>query len=264
MKKASVLKVKDLPMDQIDEPHGRIRMDIDPEGIKDLAENIAEVGLLQPIIVRPEGERFEIVAGHRRFLAFQLLKKENIPANVRDMDNVSCALARASENLGRVGLSPIEEAAIYAELRDEHDLTVDEISNRMGKSAGIVKRRLDLLKMPPQLQRAVHIKAINYSVAEELWSLGDDSAIDYFLGYAVDHGATQSVVRGWVKDWKDEQRRKESGTGGGGGVPAPLETRPVYVPCDLCLQAMELGSETLFRACSKCAKVIVDAVKGQG
>jgi len=239
-------------------------MDIDPEAIKDLAENIQEVGLLQPIIVRPEGERFEVVAGHRRFLAFQLLKKKEIPAIVRDMDNVSCALARASENLGRVDISPIEEAAIYGELRDEHDLTINEIGKRMGKSAGIVKRRLDLLKMPPQLQQAIHIKAISYTVAEELWSLGDNSAIDYYLGFAVDHGATREVVRGWVKDHKDAERRKGSAGGGGGGESNPMESRPVYVPCDLCLKAMELGTETLFRSCPKCSKLVSDAIKGEG
>ena len=260
MVKASGLNAKNVEMDLIDEPKGVVRLEIDPGQVKGLAENIDEVGLLQPIIVRPDGERFEIVLGHRRYLAHKVLKARKIACIVRVLSDVECAIMRGTENVQRVDLSPIEEAAIYADLRDTHNLSHDQIGKKMGKSPGIVKRRLDLLKMPPHLQQAIHIKAINYSVAEELWSLGDNSAIDYFLGYAVDHGATQAVVRGWVKDWKDEQRRKQSGTGEGGGARAPMETRPVYVACDLCEGPMELGSETLFRTCPKCKDIILQSV----
>ena len=264
MAKASGLNAKNIDMDLIDEPKGVVRLEIHAGQVKDLAENIDEVGLLQPIIVRPCGSRFEIVFGHRRYLAHKVLKARKIACIVRVVSDVDCAVMRGTENLQRVDLSPIEEAAVYADLHDSHKLSYDQIGKKFRKSSGIVKRRLDLLKMPTQLQKAVHIKAINYSVAEELWSLGDNSAIDYFLGYAVDHGATQAVVRGWVKGWKDDERRKKSGAGGGVRDTAPLETRPSYVPCDLCLEAMEIGSETLFRVCRKCGKLITDAVKGQG
>lgn len=264
MAKVSGLIAKRLPMERIVEPGAVVRMEIDPEEIQKLADNIAEIGLLQPIVVRAVAGNFEIVDGHRRFLAHRLLERTAINCTVVKMDDVECAVARASANVWHVDITPIEEAAIYADLRDVHGLTINEIGKRMTKSPGIIKRRLDLLKMPPQLQKAIHIKAINYSVAEELWSLGDNSAIDYYLGYAVDHGATQIVVRGWVKGWKDEQRRKEAGTGGGGGDRSPLEVRPVYVPCDLCLEAMELGKETLFRTCPNCSKSITDALKSGG
>jgi len=248
-------------LDQIDEPDGVVRLEIDSVEIESLAENIREVGLLQPILVRPKGERFEVVAGHRRYLAHKLLELTSIQCSIRELNDIHCAVARASENLGRVDLSPIEEAAIYADLRDQHGLTIDEIGRRMAKSPGIVKRRLDLLKMPPQLQKAIHKKQISYSVAEELWSLGENSAIDYYLSFCIDHGATQAVVRGWVKDWKDAQRRDGSGTGGSGEVSSPMESRPYYVACDLCQGPMVIGDETVFRACPKCSGLISEAVK---
>jgi len=260
MAKASRVTVKEISLNIIDEPGGRIRLEIDPESIADLAANIAEVGLLQPIIVRKNKERFEIVAGHRRYLAFQLLKKKRIAVIVRDLDDVACALARASENLGRVDLSPIEEAAIYSNLRDEHKLTVDKISERMGKSIGVVKRRLDLLKMPACLQKAIHSKQIKYGVAEELWSLGDLGKIEYFLAFAVEHGATVLVVRAWVQDEKKKMRLKNGDVGGGESLANPMQTRPVYVACDLCLGSMEIGTETVIRACEVCTKAIKKAV----
>jgi len=259
--KVSSVTVKEVALDLIDEPYGRIRLEIDAESIADLAANIAEVGLLQPIVIRSNKERFEIVAGHRRYLAFLLLKKDRIPAIVRDMDDVACALARASENLGRVDLSPIEEAAIYSDLRDEHKLTVDEISGRMGKSIGVVKRRLDLLKMPPCLQKSLHSKRINCGVAEELWSLGDVGKMEYFLAFAVEHGATVLVVRGWVQEEKKKMRLKDVDVEGSESLANPMQTRPVYVPCDMCVQAMEIGKETIIRACPECMKIIREVME---
>lgn len=262
MAKASKPRMLEIRLDLIDEPSGVVRMDIDPEELQELADNISAVGLLQPIMVRPTRDRFEIVHGHRRFLAHRLLERKGILCIIREVDDVQCAVARASENLGRVNLSPIEEGAIYADLRDNHGLTTKEIGKRMSKSEGVVKRRLDLLKMPPQLQKAIHRKQISYSVAEELWSIGDMGGIDYYLSFAIDHGATQAVVRGWVKDWKDAHRRAESGTGGGGEVASPMDPRPVYVSCDLCMGPMEIGTETTIRACPKCSSLIQNAVKG--
>jgi len=260
MPKALALKVKEIELEKIDEPQGVIRLEIDPGEIASLAANIEEVGLLLPINVRAVAERFEIVAGHRRFLAFQKLGRKKIPCIVGRFSDVDSALARASENLRRVDLSVVEEAAIYGDLHDKHGLSYDQIGKLMGKSGGVVKRRLDLLKMPPQLQQAVHRKEISYSVAEELWRLGDESAIGYFLGYAVDHGVTQTVARGWVNDWKKEQRLKSAGTEEGRGERGPLESRPIYICCDLCLGPLELGKEHTIRACGKCVSLISAAI----
>lgn len=262
MAKVSKATTRMIALDQIDEPKGVVRLEIDRMDLEDLAENIREVGLLQPIIVRPDSDRFEIVFGHRRYLAHKILEARKIECIIRGLSDVECALVRASENLQRVGLSPVEEAAIYADLRDNHNLNYDQISRRMGKSPGIVRRRLDLLKMPSQLQKAVHAKQISYSVAEELWSLGDVSAIDYYLAFAIENGATQTVVRAWVKDAKDRKRREGSGADGGGGVVSPAEPRPVFMPCEVCFGPMELGTETTIRSCPNCSKLISEAIKG--
>lgn len=263
MKKASDLNARMVAVKNIDEPAGVIRLEIDALEIRDLGRNIEEVGLVQPIIVRPVGKRFEIVAGHRRFLAVKGLGWQEIACIIRRIDDLQCALARASENLGRVDLSPIEEAAVYSELHKQHKLSYEQIGSRMGRTAGVVKRRLDLLRMPPQLQQAIHKKEINYSVGEVLWSLGDIEAIDYYLMFAIENGATRNVVAEWVKDWKDRKRREGSDVGGGGGLQSPMESRPYYTACDLCNGPMEIGTETTIRTCPGCTKVITDAVKAE-
>lgn len=258
---ASTLKDRKtlLEMGKIDEPAGRIRMDIEEGPIRELAESMRSIGQLQPILVRPVGDRFEIVYGHRRFLANQRNGKARIWVTVKELNDIDVAIMRATENIARLDISPIEEAAVYIDLLETHKQTVDQIAKRMGKTPGIVKRRLDLLKMPPMLQEAIHKGQITYSVAETLWGLKDDGAISYYLPFAIEHGATLAVCKGWVKDHKDAVRRKKTDAAGGGTLLNPYEDRPVYVACDLCRGSMELGDETPLRCCPGCVKLIIEA-----
>lgn len=262
MAKASKTKGGLVPLDLIDEPAGVIRIEISDEGIAELADSIQSIGQLQAILLRPVGDRFEIVFGHRRFLAIKVLGRTEIRAEVKELNDVEVALMRASENIIALRLSPIEEGAVYLDLLDVHKLSLDEVGKRMGISIGVVKRRMDLLKMPPCLQKAIHSKQINYGVAEELWSLGDLGKIDYYLAFAVEHGATVLVVRAWVQDEKKKMRTQQGDVGGTGSLANPMEKRPVFVPCDVCLEAMELGTETIIRACEVCTKAISKAVHG--
>ena len=168
-------------------PETSVRFEIPQERIRELAESIREQGLLQPIILRKKGDEFEIVAGDRRVRACLSLDHTKITAMVTDMDDEAVALARASENITRDDLSPVEEGAVYKDLRDRVGLSVDKIAKKMGKTVGVVKRRMDLLKMPSALQEAIHAGKISYGVAEEFWSLGDEGAISYYLEFAIEH-----------------------------------------------------------------------------
>lgn len=252
MPKVSKMVVRNIKLDLIDEPSGIVRIEIDAEEVQGLAKNIQAVGLLQPINVRPVKERFEIVAGHRRFKAFQVLGRKSIPSIVGDFSDVGSALARASENIRRVDLSPIEEAAIYGDLHDNHGLSYEQIGGEMGKSPGVVRRRLDILRMPPDMQKAIHRKQISMSVAEELWSIGDEEGISYYLGFAVDHGVTQAVAREWARDWKKSKRGRENGTGEGRSPGSPMEIEPTYITCDFCHGPVELGKDAVLRGCPPC------------
>lgn len=248
--------IKDISLDLIDEPQGIIRMDIDPGGIEELAQSILEIDLLQPILVAIDGERYELVFGHRRYLACKKLGLSSIRSIVREMSQSEIGIARATENIARADLTPIEEAATYSNLIKEYGLSLEQVATKMGKSAGTIKRRMDMLKMPPSLQKAVHSKQISISVAEELWTIADMTDLDYYLSFALEGGCTKEVARQWAKDWKDKKRRSENPGVEGGEVLAPSEPRPVYVSCDLCAGPMELGQETVLRLCPGCNKII--------
>jgi ParB/RepB/Spo0J family partition protein len=256
MEKRLKRKITEVLLIKIDEPGVVDRMDIDPEKITELSESIDEVGLLQPILLRPVGERFEIVAGHRRFLACQRLGLPALDAVVKEMTDQEAAIIRASENLARENLTPLEESIIFSNLLTTYGMTLEAIAKKFGYKAGTIKRRLDLIKMPPQLKQAVHEKRISVSVAEELWPISDLTHLDYLLSYAIDGGCTKEVARAWCKDWRDQKRRSEDPATPGGQYFGPNEPRPVYVPCDLCTGPMEIGEETVLRLCKKCFKII--------
>jgi len=260
MVKASEQNSRQIALNLVDPPRGQIRMEISQEGIRGLADSIKAIGQLQPILVRPLGSRYEVVFGHRRYLAFVSLGRKNIQAVVRELTDQQAALMRATENVERVDVSPIEEAAVYQDLVETHSLTVDQIGTKMGKSPGVVKRRLDLLKMLPQLQKAIHEKKISYGVGEEFDRIKDPATVDYYLGYAIDHGCTVAVARQWVSDYQKEQRTKHDDVAGGGGVTTPLESRPVYVSCDLCSGPLEVMQIVHIKACPSCVEAIKKAM----
>ena len=262
MTKMTKDKIAEVELSKIDEPKTVDRLEISNDAITELAASISEIGLLQPILLRKDGDRYEVIAGHRRFLAHKLLGLKVIKSVIRVMDDQEAALARATENLGRVDLTPIEEATVFHNLVYVHNLTCDEIGRKFGKSPGLIKRRMDLLKMPPQLQKAVHEKKIAISVAEELWPITDVSVLDYYLSFALDGGCTKDVARQWCKDWRDTVRRQGTAGVDGGEVVGPFEPRPCYLPCDLCHGPVELGTDKMLRICPECHNNILNAIKG--
>lgn len=252
MAKHSVEKILKIDLALIDEPKGIIRIDVTQDDISELAASISANGLYQPILVRPDGIRHEIVFGHRRFLAHKLLELQQIKAIVRKMSDSEAAVARAGENLARVDLTPLEEAATYRDLIDTYGMSVEKVAEKMGRTPGTIKHRMDILKMHPLLQQAIHKKRISMTVAEELWPISDASDLEYYLTFAIENGATKSVARAWCKEWKDKQRRAQETGESSGGPTSPFEPRPIYIVCDICQGPVELGKDKLVRMCPAC------------
>lgn len=128
------------------------RRDIPAEQLKELAESIRAEGLLQPIVVRKLAEKYELIAGERRWRAFQQLKIKAIPARLVEASNASAAALGLIENLQREGLNPIEEAHGYASLIRDFDLTQETAAERVGKGRASVANSLRLLALDADIQ----------------------------------------------------------------------------------------------------------------
>jgi ParB family chromosome partitioning protein len=128
------------------------RKEFAAEALTELVESIKAEGLLQPIVVRAVGEKFQLIAGERRWRAFQQLKLKSIPARVMTSSDASSASLALIENLQRADLNPLEEAHGYASLIRDFDLTQDAAAQRVGKGRATVANSLRLLGLEPELQ----------------------------------------------------------------------------------------------------------------
>ncbi|MBQ7923122.1 MAG: ParB/RepB/Spo0J family partition protein [Clostridia bacterium] len=144
--------VRTLRISAIDPKSDQPRKNFDAESLAQLAESIAANGILQPILVREAGERFEIIAGERRYRAARLAGLTEVPALVLDADDLTAARYALIENLQRENLNPYEEAQAYRQLIDEYRLTQDEIGAQLGKSRSAIANSLRLLELPEEIR----------------------------------------------------------------------------------------------------------------
>ena len=151
--KQPVDEVRMLPIHSIDPNRDQPRRTFDEGALNDLAQSIRAVGVLQPIIVAPNGGRYTIIAGERRYRASRLAELAEIPAIVRDWDEQTRLEAALIENLQRNDLNPIEEAMGVRRLMDETGMTQEKAAERLGKSRPAVANLLRLLTLPDAVRQ---------------------------------------------------------------------------------------------------------------
>lgn len=146
-------RLERLPLGQLSRGKYQPRRDIQPEALEELADSIRAQGVMQPIVVRPLGEeRYEIVAGERRWRAAQLAELDVIPAVIRDVSDQAALALALIENIQRENLNPIEEAMAHKRLIDEFKLTQQQVADAVGKSRAQVANLLRLLALDPEVQ----------------------------------------------------------------------------------------------------------------
>ena len=141
-------RIKELDLEHIDANPNQPREHFNDEHLGELADSIKKHGVLQPVVVRRAGERYQLVVGERRFRASKLAGRQTIPAIVRDIDDDDSLKFAMLENLQREDLTPVEEARGYAALRDEFGLSVKDVAGMLGKDRSTVANTLRLLKLP--------------------------------------------------------------------------------------------------------------------
>lgn len=186
---------RDILLSLIDPDPGQPRKHLHEIGIKELAQSMAENGLVQPIMVRPsEGPRYVIVHGERRWQAAKWLGWEYISAEVRDVTPDEAHWLSLVENVQRSDLSPIEEANAYSE-RLEEGLTQEQLGQRIGKTQSYIAQKLRLLRLPDDVQLAIAKGEITEGHARQLLRLNDGAAQSSMCQKAVDEGWTVMRVR---------------------------------------------------------------------
>lgn len=209
-------QLRELPISQIEPNRYQPREHFDEEALASLAASIREVGVLQPILVRPAGtDLYELIAGERRWRAAQRAGLTTIPALVRTVQSQQSLEQALVENLHREDLNPLEEASAYQQLIEDFGLTQDQVATRVGKSRSAVANTIRLLQLPGSVQRLVAEGKLSAGHARALLGVADQSFQEELARLAVAEELT-------VREVEELVRRQVQGDGPSSGPePAP-------------------------------------------
>ncbi len=214
-----------IPLDRIRPNPNQPRSTFADEALAELAASIREVGVLQPVVVRPDAEegRYVLIAGERRWRAAAEAGLDDIPSMIRDETATDQTLTEALiENVQREDLSALEEAAAYRQLMEDFSMTHEQIATRVGKSRSAVTNTLRLLQLPPGVQGLLERGAIAAGHARALLGLED-------VAYAV-HVAEKAADEGWsVRQVEDAVRARQEGETKAPRTVRPREPRPAAI-----------------------------------
>ncbi|MGR9052291.1 MAG: ParB/RepB/Spo0J family partition protein [Gammaproteobacteria bacterium] len=189
-----------LPIEWLQRGRFQPRKDIDPEKIRELADSIKAQGVIQPIVLRRiEDEKYEIIAGERRWRAAQLAGLHELPVIVRDMDDRSALAIALIENIQREDLNPLEEAEALKRLLDEFELTHQQIADAVGKSRATVSNLLRLMELHPDVKDMLLGNQLEMGHARALLPLGGPMQVEAARKIAR-HNLTVRAAEKLVKD----------------------------------------------------------------
>ena len=230
--------LEQIPVDLIQRGKYQPRRDMHPEALEELAESIRRQGLLQPIIVRPiDDQRYEIIAGERRWRASQLAGLDKIPVIVKSVaDDAAIAMALI-ENIQREDLNAMEEAVALARLRDEFELTQQEVANAVGKSRAAVANLLRLMTLREDVKILLEHGDLEFGHAKALLGLPPEeqsAAASQVVARGLSVRQTESLVRHLLQKDKQEKpgapagvdpdiRRLQTDLGERVGVPVQIQ-----------------------------------------
>lgn len=184
--------LRDIPLQSIRPNPHQPRHLFDEDGLQELAASIAQIGVLQPILVRPADNGYELIAGERRWRAAGIAALEVIPAIVRTTDDMSSMEQALVENLHRADLTPLEEAAAYHQLIEDFDFTHEQVAERVGKSRSAISNALRLMALPTEIQQYLGDGRLTARHARSLLSIDD---AETQLRYAREAVSNELTVR---------------------------------------------------------------------
>lgn len=205
----------ELDVGSIDANPHQPRSHFDEDTLAALTASVRELGVLQPILVRPVGDRYELIAGERRWRAARRAGLAQIPAVVRTIDDSTSLEQAVVENLHRQDLNPLEEAGAYQQLIEDFGLTQDEVARRVGRSRSAVANILRLFQLPPSVQRMVRDGQLTAGHARAILGSPDRSFQEALARRCVERSLT-------VRDVEDAVRVRHQPD----EEPAPAPTEP--------------------------------------
>jgi ParB family transcriptional regulator, chromosome partitioning protein len=171
--RATRAQIRELPVGKILPNPAQPRLSYEEDSLRELADSIREHGVLQPVLVRPTGSQYELIAGERRWRASGLAQRETIPAIVVEFDEETALEVSIIENLQREDVTPLEEAAMFRKMT-ALGYSVRQLAQKIGKDKGYVENRMRLADAPPEIKELVSVRKDTLSHAYELMRISDE------------------------------------------------------------------------------------------
>ena len=257
-------KIEHLKVNLIDVGDYQVRADDNADALHDLIRSIRRLGLLQPIIVESKGDRYLVVAGHRRLEAIRELGHKTIAAIVRDHEEKINWSVTMAENMVRRDLSPIETAAAVKDALASGEYDHESLASAVNRSQQWISQCITMCEWPSNIQLAVHTGKISASAAANIARIMDPEQRDLLLEYAVDQGATARTTAAWLQAYRaglstarpEQIEPVESGTG-------PQAIQP-YTPCVVCDRQMKMQELRYLPICPVCQDNLIDIMRRGG
>ena len=184
------------------------RKDFDEEAIASLADSIKDHGLLQPIVVRPYGRAYQIVAGERRWRAARVAGLGEVPVVIKEFSDSEAMQIALIENLQRENLNPVEEALGYRELSEKYNMTQESIAEMTGRSRSSVTNAIRILGLPDEVLEMIRNGQVSTGHAKVLLALDDEKTIKELAAQVADGVLTVRALENAVKSLKSEKKGK--------------------------------------------------------
>lgn len=250
------MDIQDINLELILPPRIQPRLQVDDQGIEELAASIQRHGLLSPLTVTPDDGGYRLLAGNRRYHALKALGAETAPCNVIEPNPAMADEITLAENLIRLQLSPIEEAYAFALYLNSTDETQEELADKLGQERTYVTRRLLLLDLDDVTLGALQDGLINLSQALILRRIEQPETRQRFIEHAQNYGANVRVMNHWVTSYEQEQARARAANEADPQPQAFESPRQTFMACDRCTAPTAYDLLRPVYLCPNCRRLI--------
>ncbi len=191
-----------ISLDLIDAPKIAMRTNVDGDDMENLMSSMRDIGLLEPIVARAVGERYEVIAGHRRLRAAKHLKWPTIEAKILVATDDECFVMRLAENLSRHDVDPVDEATYIGEIMLEKKMEAAQVAALLKRRVEWVEERLEVFHMPDYLQGYVKQKRVPLGAALWLNRIGNEKLRLHYSHWAGQHGVSVRGAKYWHDMWR--------------------------------------------------------------
>lgn len=191
-------QIEYIDLNLIDEPEHAMRSDIHDDELVALSKSIEQFGLLQPVTLRKLGDRYEVIAGHRRTAAHKYLGRQRIAAIVREADDVTTDAIKVHENLYRADVNPVDQASFLYEYMQRSNLTIEQLAEQLNRTVSWVQSRVQILTYPPYLIEFVGEGKLSMATAEILNQIKNEPLREKYCRDAAIIGLSAARAKFWL------------------------------------------------------------------